>query len=69
MDRTQVSSSTIRSIGYDQASSTLEIEFNSGTVYQYAGVPQAEYDGFLSASSHGTYFNANIKNRYSYTKV
>jgi hypothetical protein len=69
MDRTPVSSSTIRSIGYDAESSTLEVEFNSGTVYQYAGVPQAEHDGLMSASSHGTYFNANIKNRYSYTRV
>lgn len=69
MDRTPVSSSNIRSIGYDPDSSTLEIEFNNGTVYQYGGVPQAEYDALMSAGSHGTYFNANIKNRYSYSKL
>lgn len=69
MDRTAVTSSNIRSIGYDPASSTLEVEFNNGAVYQYAGVPQAEYDGLMRASSHGTYLNANIKPRYSYTKL
>jgi hypothetical protein len=69
MERTPVSSSNIRSIGYDPDSSTLEIEFNDGTVYQYAGVPQDEFEGLMGAGSHGTYFNANIKKRYSYTKV
>jgi hypothetical protein len=69
MERTPVTSSNIRSIGYDPASSTLEIEFNSGAVYQYANVPQTEYDSLMSASSHGSYFSANIKGRYSYTKV
>lgn len=69
MDRTPVSSSNICSIGYDLGSSTLEIEFNNGTVYQYAGVPQAEYDALMNAGSHGTYFNANIKNRFSFSKL
>ena len=35
MIRQPVSSSNIRSIGYDSMSSTLEIEFHSGGVYQY----------------------------------
>ena len=48
---------------------TLEIEFNSGSVYDYAGVPQGEYDGFMGADSKGKYFHANIKNRYSFVKL
>lgn len=69
MERTAVSSSNIRAIGYDSGSSTLEIEFNNGCVYQYAGVPQGEFDALMSAASHGTYFSANIKNRYSFVKL
>ena len=69
MDRTPVSSSNIRSVGYDADSNVLEIEFNNGTVYQYTNVPQSEYDGLVSAASHGSYLHANIKNRYSYTKL
>jgi hypothetical protein len=69
MERTQVSSSNIRAIGYDPISSTLEVEFNNGTVYQYAGVPQWEVDALMSAASHGTCFNANIRNRYPFVKL
>ena len=69
MERTFVSSSNIRSIGYDSDSMTLEVEFNSGAVYQYQGVQQSEYDAFMNAGSKGTYFNANIKNRYPTVKL
>ena len=69
MERTLVSSTNIRAIGYDPNSSTLEIEFNHGAVYQYSDVPQGEFDALISAASHGTYFNANIKNRYPVVKL
>ena len=69
MERAFVSSSNIRSVGYDAESMTLEIEFNSSAVYQYQGVPQAEYEAFMSAGSKGTYFNANIKNRFPCVKL
>lgn len=39
MDRETVQSSNIASVGYDLSSSTLEIEFKSGGIYQYSGVP------------------------------
>ena len=69
MERTPVTSTDIRAIGYDTDSQTLEVEFNSGSVYAYAGVPQGEHDGFVGADSKGKYFNANIKNRYSFVKL
>jgi hypothetical protein len=69
MERVSVSSSNIRSIGYDSDSMTLEVEFNSGAVYQYQGVPQSESDALMSAGSKGTHFNANIKNRYPTVKL
>lgn len=69
MDRTPVSSSNIASIGYDEDSQTLEVEFKDGSVYQYSGVPLSEHKGIMNASSHGSYLNANIKNRYLYIRL
>lgn len=69
MERTPVTSSHIRAAGYDLDSQTLEVEFNNGSVYQYASVPLNEYEGLMTADSQGKYFNANIKNRYSYVKL
>lgn len=69
MKRTPVSSSNIRSIGYDPATQTLEVEFLNGGIYHYHGVPPAEYQALMAAASHGTYLNAHIKGRYPYTRV
>jgi hypothetical protein len=69
MERMYVSSSNIRSIGYDAGSLMLEIEFNNGAVYQFQGVPESEYDALLNAGSKGAHFNANIKNRFPYAKL
>jgi len=64
MDRQRVRSSNVRSIGYDATSSTLEVEFNSGGVYQYSSVPEAVYAALMRASSKGHYLNDHIKDRY-----
>lgn len=64
MVRTPVNSSNIASIGYDANTETLEVEFNSNHVYEYYGVPEGVYNELMSASSHGVYFAANIKNNY-----
>ena len=70
MDRETVQSSNIASVGYDLSSSTLEIEFESGGIYQYSGVPQDVYKGLMSAESKGKYFHQNIKNGgYPYNKI
>jgi len=64
-----VSSSNLASVGYDSETQTLRIEFGSGGVYEYHNVPEAEYQGLMSASSKGSYFHQNIKDRYSYSKI
>jgi hypothetical protein len=68
MQRIQVNSSNIRSIGYDTLSSTLEVEFTSNEVYQYFNVPEYLYQQFLNASSHGQFLNDNIRYNYRYQK-
>ena len=69
MRRNLVSSSNLKSIGYDADARILEIEFQTGAVYRYSQVPESEYKGLMSAASHGKYFYANIRNRYRYEKV
>ena len=69
MNRQPVRSSDLRSVGYDSSAKTLEIEFNSGGVYQYYGVPPTVYQELMNAPSHGKYFHAHIKGVYQYTKI
>ena len=61
MIRQPVESSNLRSVGYDEESRTLEIEFHSGAVYQYYDVPSEVYQELLSAPSLGKYFHAHIR--------
>lgn len=69
LNRVFVSSSNIASIGYDESSSTLEIEFSNNAVYQYFDVPAHIYESLMYADSHGLYFAQNIKGFYRYSKV
>lgn len=69
MNRIPVDSSNLASIGYDASSETLEVEFKHGGIYQYSDVPEDVYEELMSASSHGVYFSANIRNDYDYIKI
>lgn len=69
MDRVPVTSSNVASVGYEQQSATLKVEFLDGAVYQYFDVPEAEFESLLGAGSVGSYLNANIKGRYRYARV
>jgi len=48
---------------------TLEIEFLTGSIYQYFDVPETVHQELMAASSHGKFFNANIKGVYRYAKL
>ena len=69
MERTAVQSKDLAIIGYDAEKKTLEIAFRNGGVYLYSGVPAEVHQALMSASSHGIYFNQNIKDRYSSRKL
>ena len=69
MDRTPISSSSIASIGYEDDSSTLEIEFNNGSVYQYFDVPRNIFDSLWASDSRGAFLAANIKGRFRFSRV
>jgi hypothetical protein len=69
VERIPVSSSDIASIGYEAETLTLEVEFLSGRIYQYFGVPVEVYEAFMNAGSYGRFFHYNIKNRYPYNRL
>ena len=69
MNRTPVVSSNVASVGYDEDSLTLEIEFKNGTIYQYFDVSKNIYDGLIGADSVGGYLASHIKGKYRYSKV
>lgn len=70
MNRTNVTSSNIASIGYDSEQMILEVEFLNGSIYQYFDVPESLYVGIMSAGSHGKYLNDYIKRGgYRYERI
>ena len=69
MNKLNVESSNVKSVGYDDRAQTLEVEFVSGRVYQYYGVPEHMHGQFMQASSKGTFFHTYIKDRYPYSRV
>jgi hypothetical protein len=69
MRRRTVTSASVKSVGYDVASGTLELEFVNGSVYQYYEVPQPTYAGLMAASSIGNYVNTEIKPYFDFAEV
>lgn len=69
MNRTIIESSMIRSIGYDVDNATLELEFNSGAIWQYYDFPESVWYEFEGADSQGKFFHREIKNQYSESQV
>ena len=68
MHRTYISSSAISSVGYDNRSSTLEVEFSSGAVYDYFDVPRKVYRDLLKAPSKGSFVSRRVRDRYAFVR-
>lgn len=66
MEKQEVESSVIRAVGHTRV---LEIEFESGRVYQYFDVPQDIYDNMLQSDSKGRYFNQHIRGKFPYQEI
>lgn len=69
MQRDFVASTNVVSVGYDEGSQILEVEFDNGRVYQYYNVPKNIYDEFMAASSKGKFLNYQIKQSFPYSRV
>ena len=69
MNMINVDSSNVAAVGYDEESTTLQVEFNNGSAYQYFDVPEHLFNGLWDADSVGGFLAANIKGSYRYSKV
>jgi len=58
-------SSVVRAADYDPNALILYVTFTTGRRYIYFGVPGWEYDGLITASSAGEYFNTHIRDQYA----
>lgn len=54
-------SSQVKAHGYDSATKKLRVEYSSGGVYEYQGVPQTLYDGLCNCKSVGQFLNSKVK--------
>lgn len=68
MERMSVDSSNLVSVGYDEGTSILEVEFNNG-IYQYFEVPAHVYEELMNSDSKGSFLYRHIKNTYHYEQV
>jgi predicted fused transcriptional regulator/phosphomethylpyrimidine kinase len=67
MNRRPVTSSNIASIGWED--DTLEVEFVSGHIYAYEGVPEAKYQAALGASSPGKFIASEIIGTHDHRRL
>lgn len=62
-------SASLVSVGYDPESSELEVEFRTGAIYRYAGVPSDVHAWLMRSRSKGGLFNRLIRDRYATREV
>ena len=69
MVRQSVASTNLQSVGYDERTETLEVQFHSGRVYQYYGVSARVHGELMQATSKGQFFNTHIRRSYPFSRV
>ena len=68
MERIEITSSNLKSVGYDPATQTMEVEFHKGPIYRYKEVPLEVYDTLVRCDSAGAYFAMAVKGKYEFEK-
>lgn len=66
---TACKSSQIHSHGYDAATNTLVVQFNSGHVYHYHGVKADKYANLQKAESVGSFLHSQIKGKHEHVRI
>ena len=68
----QIQSDNVAAAGYDDATSTMLVEFDDGSVYEYAPVPVSVWIDFVAAQPHPWSRVGNpvlVEGRVPYRKV
>jgi hypothetical protein len=69
LERQPVKSRILRSVGYDDSTKILEIEFQTGLVYQYSGVPPKVYADFMHSDEIGKFFSEKVRTQFRTKQV
>ncbi len=69
LERHAVKSRILRSVGYDEPTKILEVEFQSGLVYQYSGVPPKVYKDLERSGEVGKYYSDKIRTQFQAKQV
>ena len=69
LERQPVKSRILRSVGYDDSTKILEIEFHTGLVYQYSGVLPKVYKDLMHSDEIGKYFSEKIRPKFQTKQV
>lgn len=69
MERRKVSSSAFRSVGYDERSRVLEMEFSDGRIVQYSGVSAEVHRRLVNSPSMVSYFRDNIEESFTARRI
>ncbi|MEO1765034.1 MAG: KTSC domain-containing protein [Cyanobacteria bacterium J06629_18] len=64
-----VASTMASAIGYDSDNEVLQIEFNSGAVYQYSDIDEDTFEDLYSSDAIGRYYNQYIKGKYQSERI
>ena len=59
----------IESIGYDLPSKTLEVAYKTGAVFQYAGIPEMEYEKLINSPAMDLFMNTHVRGHYEYKMI
>lgn len=62
-------SGILKAFGYDEKTRTLFVQFMSGKIARYSGVPLGEFETLRLAKSKGKFFHAHIRNAYEWAYV
>ncbi len=69
MDRKEVESRLVKSIGYDPEKKVMEVEFTTTMIYEYRNFPEEVYNQILEARSIDNFFKDKIANKYKYVRM
>lgn len=65
----EISSSNLKSAGFNTETETLTITFNNGAIYEYYEFPWDKFTKFRMSESQGKFLNGNINGKYKFKKV
>jgi hypothetical protein len=69
LERQPVKSRILRSMGYNDSTKILEIEFQNGLVYQFLEVPPKIYADLVRSAEIGKYFTDKVRTKFKSKQI